>query len=76
MVSPHIRLYNLPLVKDIDPDIRQKTVLEFIESKDLGNLVVGDSVPFNDDYKLMVRYVDNQGNITAVSIKKHDKKTK
>ena len=76
VVSPHIRLYNLPLVKDIDPDIRQKTVLEFIESKDLGNLVVGDSVPFNDDYKLMVRYVDNQGNITAVSIKKHDKKTK
>lgn len=74
VVSPHIRLYNLPLIKNIDATIRQLTVLEYIENQDLGNLVVGDSVALNEDYKLMIRHVDNWGNITAVSIKQIDKK--
>ncbi|WP_019520763.1 potassium/proton antiporter [Faucicola boevrei] len=76
IVSPHIRLCNLPLLAldEIEPDIRQKTVLEYIEHETSGNLVVGDSISLIKGIKLVVRHVDNWGKITAVGVKKVEKK--
>ncbi|ELA09650.1 potassium/proton antiporter [Moraxella macacae 0408225] len=72
IVSPHIRLCNLPLLEldEIEADNHQKTVLEYIEHQNTSNLVIGDSIDLTKNIKLVVRHVDNWGQITAVGVKK------
>lgn len=71
VISPHIRLQNLAMLdlSETPNNIKQMTILEFIEHQDSKNLVVGDSIKFDEQAEFVIKHTDNKGTILAVGLK-------
>lgn len=74
VISPHVRIQSLPMLdlQDTPANVKQMTVLEFIEhqdNQDVHHVVVGDKIPFNEQADFVIKHTDNKGTILAVGLK-------